>query len=498
MFEKIDLSKKIDAREYDKVVPGLRKRLGGLQRAMAKLNVPAIVVFEGLEASGKGELINDLILPLDPRGFDVYEISEPGPDESTRPFFWRFWTRTPSKGRIAIFSRSWYNRTLAEKRAGMRDNDAGPVSDISYFERELADDGFLILKFFLHISRKEQRRRFDDLESDPSTAWMISGKSWQNHKKYEKQLGMMEDLIEKTDTIFAPWNIIEANDRHFAEAKILSLTAAAFESAIAGAGTVAPQCTGKGCPAPALPGLKSSILDRVDLSKSIPDKEYDRKLEKCQAAVKRAQFKAYDKKIPAIIVFEGWDASGKGGAIKRLTQSMDPRGYTVVPVGPPNDIEKMHNYLWRFWSRFPAAGHCTIFDRSWYGRVLVERVEGFCRQDEWERAYNEINEMEGQLVDSGAVLVKFWLHVDRETQLKRFESRENDPEKQWKITEDDWRNRDKWDQYREAVDEMLYRTSTNAAPWTIVEADDKNYARIKVLKTVIDAIGDSFEGAPPS
>lgn len=492
MFDKIDLSKKIDPNEYDSIIPGLRKKMGELQRSAEKLKIPSIIVFEGWDASGKGELINDLILPLDPRGFNVYEIRDPENNEIMRPFFWRFWVKTPQKGRIAVFSRSWYHRTLAEKRTDLKDSDQGPINDINYFERELADDGYLIVKFFLHISKKDQKQRFEKLESDPSTAWMITAKSWQNHRRYEKILGTMESLITKTDTAYAPWNIIEASDKRFAEAKILSKTVAALDKAIKAAEVPRPACNGKGCVVPPVKDINTSILDKVDLSKHLSRKEYEEKLEKYKVAIKKAQFKAYDKKVPIIILFEGWDSAGKGGDIKRLVQSMDPRGYTVVPIGVPNDVEKVHNYLWRFWMHFPMAGHLTIFDRSWYGRVLVERIEGFCRQDEWERAYNEINEMEEQLVNHGTVLVKFWLHIDQDEQLRRFEAREKNPDKGWKITEDDWRNREKWDQYKEAVDEILYRTSTSYAPWTIVESNDKNYSRVKTMKTMIDAIEKNF------
>ena len=479
-------------KEYERIVPALRKKLAWLQREANRLAIPVIIVFEGWEAAGKGELINDLILPMDPRGFDVHEIRDPGSEDLLKPFFSRFWVKTPSKGRIAIFSRSWYHRTLVEKQAGLPDLENGPITEINYFERELAADGFMILKFFLHISKKEQKKRFEKLECDTSTSWMITSKSWQNHKRYEKYASAIESLIEKTDFSYAPWIIVEAEDNRFAEVKILAKTVESLERIIEVA-QVPKVCDIHDPQSQLIPDINSSMLDKADLSKSFTNKEYDEKLEKCQVAIRKAQFKAYDKKVPTVVLFEGWDSAGKGGAIKRLTQSMDPRGYTVVPIGAPNDIEKSHNYLWRFWTHFPVAGHFTIFDRSWYGRVLVERVENFCRRADWERSYNEINEMEEQLVNSGAVLVKFWLHIDKAEQLKRFEARTENPEKSWKITDEDWRNREKWDQYKNALDEMLYRTSTTYAPWTIVEANDKNYARIKVLKTVINAMEKNFD-----
>jgi polyphosphate kinase 2 (PPK2 family) len=196
----------------------------------------------------------------------------------------------------------------------------------------------------------------------------------------------------------------------------------------------------------------------------------------------------YVRRVPVVIAYEGWDAAGKGGNIRRLTQNLDPRGYEVVPVAAPNDIEKAHHYLWRFWLQMPKAGHITIFDRSWYGRVLVERVEGFCTEAQWRRAYREINGMEQHLAHFGAIVLKFWLHIDPDEQLRRFREREGMLHKQWKMTDEDWRNREKLDQYRGAVEEMLYRTSTPYAPWTIVESNCKRHARVKVLETVCKAI----------
>jgi polyphosphate kinase 2 (PPK2 family) len=216
----------------------------------------------------------------------------------------------------------------------------------------------------------------------------------------------------------------------------------------------------------------------------VDPKEYRQRLKDAQASLGKLHSAMYLKRVPAAILFEGWDAGGKGGAIKRLAAPLDPRGYKVAPSSAPNDIESAHHYLWRYWNDIPKAGHLTVFDRSWYGRVMVERIEGYCSQDEWRRAFREINDFEAQLVDSGIVLVKFWLHIDQDEQLRRFERRMSIPEKQWKITDEDWRNRAKWDQYLEAVDEMLFRTSTTYAPWTIVEAVNKQFARVKVVETV--------------
>ena len=234
--------------------------------------------------------------------------------------------------------------------------------------------------------------------------------------------------------------------------------------------------------------FKNGVLSGVDLSKSLTDEEYKEKLKKLQKRLSELHSEIYRLRIPVVIGFEGWDAGGKGGAIKRLTSHLDPRGYRVNPTASPNDIEKVHHYLWRFWNNVPKAGHIAIFDRTWYGRVMVERIEGFCTEAEWKRAYQEINEMESHMANAGAVVLKFWLHIDKDEQERRFKERQENPAKQWKITEEDWRNRAKWDAYEEAVNEMLVRTSTTYAPWIVVEGNDKHYARVKVLKTVVDAL----------
>lgn len=229
-----------------------------------------------------------------------------------------------------------------------------------------------------------------------------------------------------------------------------------------------------------LPG----ILKRVDLSLCMDEKRYSRELKHLQARLHLLGLQLYQQKRPAVIVFEGWDAAGKGGAIQRLTAELDPRSYIVHSIAAPTGEDKVRHYLYRFWRRLPPRGQFAIFDRSWYGRVLVERVEGFARPDEWRRAYVEINEFERQLIDFGTIICKFWMHISPEEQLRRFEARRNVPYKAWKLTAEDWRNREKWSLYEAAADEMLLRTSTPAAPWTIVEAEDKHFARIKVLRTV--------------
>lgn len=516
MLEQVDLSKKIEKEEYKVIVPDLELRLGELQREAKDLGIPTIIVFEGWDAAGKGTLINRLIQTFDPRGCVVHPINPPNEEERWRPSLWRFWIKTPARGRIAVFDRSWYGRVLVERvdKIVKRKEWKKAYNEITSFERQLADDGTIIIKFFLHISQKEQKKRFKKLRESPATAWKVSKEDWKHHEQYPTYLEAVEEMLAKTDTDFAPWTITESHDRRFATIKVFKTIIDALEYNIKTVKREQGQAVEEEVeyepleqeqieqeeveqqqerlqeltPTVELENLSSSILDKVDLSLSLSREEYKQGLKKCQQRIFEIEHEIYVKRIPVIILYEGWDASGKGGNIRRLTQSMDPRGYEVIPVAAPNDIEIAHHYLWRFWKEIPKAGHITIFDRTWYGRVLVERVEGFCSGQEWKRAYREINEMEEHLVNFGAVLVKFWIHIDKEEQLRRFEARKQIQHKQWKITEEDWRNRENWNRYKEAIDEMLFRTSTVYAPWTIVEANSKFYARIKVLQTVIDSI----------
>jgi AMP-polyphosphate phosphotransferase len=358
------------------------------------------------------------------------------------------------------------------------------TSAIRDFERQLVDDGTLVLKFFLHISKEEQRKRMIEREKDTLTGWMITRGDWDFHHHYDLYLPVIEQIIEETDTPFAPWTIIEATDPRYASYKVISKISKLLEKRIAGTGML-PENNKNRLPKP----KKRIDIEKIDLTKSVSKSEYLEKLKEYQDLVREAQYLLYKRKVPLIIVYEGWDAAGKGGNILRLTGNMNPRGYEVVPVARPNDPELAHHYLWRFYSNFPKSGHITLFDRSWYGRVLVERVEGFCTEKEWKRAYDEINEMERNFVSDGGGMIKFWLEISQDEQLTRFRQRETDSRKQWKITEEDWRNREKWGLYREALKEMLAKTDTPHAPWTIVESEDKFYARLKTLQTTIDYVG---------
>ena len=357
------------------------------------------------------------------------------------------------------------------------------IDSIRRFERQLTDNGYLVMKFFCHISEKEQKKRIEDLVEEIDTRWRVSeNDKWQN-KHYEKCLEVFDRYMEDTNNPSAPWYVIDAKSKKWAELQALEILTQGIEIALQNQSLAVPLLQNV-FPLEKVPKLSEIPLE----NKSLSDEEYKEELTKLQNHLKELHNRLYRKKVPVVIVYEGWDAAGKGGNIKRITEALDPRGFEVQPIASPEPHEKARHYLWRFWMRLPKTGHIAIFDRSWYGRVMVERLEGFCSENDWKRAYNEMNEFEKELHDWGAVIIKFWVQIDKDTQLARFTDRQNTPEKQWKITDEDWRNREKWDEYEVAVNEMIQKTSTTFAPWHILESVDKKYARIKALKIVIEEL----------
>ena len=493
MLKTINLDRKMSKKEYKKIMDSLEVRLAALQREAKAKKIPVMVVFEGWGAAGKGTLINRMIAPLDPRGFKVFTIQEANEEEKMHPFMWRFWTRTPAKGRMHIFDRSWY-RKVANEEIDDPMSEAelkGAYKQIHSFEEQLSADGTLIIKFFLHITAEEQKKRFEKLDSIPEQRWRVTKADWKHNKQYDQYLKVYDRMLEETDFAFAQWHVIEATDRRYASAKVMTLVADILERKIRDTDAAMAQPSQKSAETNEASDsdiLRSSVLAGIDLNKTIGQKAYKKRLDELQSQIEVLHSEIYRRRIPVIVAMEGWDAGGKGGAIKRLTQKMDPRGYEVVPTSAPNDIEKEHHYLWRFWQNMPKDGHVAIFDRTWYGRVMVERIEGFCSEDEWRRAYKEMNQMEEDLYAHGAVVLKFWLHIDKDEQERRFKDRMENPDKQWKITDEDWRNRDKWEDYEVAVDEMILRTSTSYAPWHVIEANSKMYARIKILEIFVDTL----------
>ena len=474
----------------------LRDELIALQQKIRKAGIPVVIVIEGLSASGKGTMLGKLIEGLDSRGYQTHPIRRPNCVEAAYPPMWRYWANMPKKGDISLFCSSWYgelNKAIFEREDELPEPLPQRLDEIISMESQLICDGTLILKFFLHISQQEQHKRLEKMECKKSTAWRVDKHDHDQNKHFDEYMKGMDSLMSITNLQGAPWHILDATDLKACQRELYLAVLQAFEDALK-----ARKAGQTPWDVPLLPNLSPipslgfQPLKTIDLHKTL-DAPYHDEYKELSKRLGKLQVKLYRRGVPMIVGFEGWDAAGKGGAISRLTRSLDARGFTVAPVSAPTPLEQSHHYLWRFIRELPPKGHITIFDRTWYGRVMVERVEGFCTKPQWQRAYEEINRFEKLWTDAGGILVKFWLQIDQDTQLQRFNDRKADPEKQWKLTDEDWRNRDKWPQYELAVNEMLSRTHTAFAPWTVVEANDKQYARIKVLRTVIDTIEKHLE-----
>ncbi|MGE5833965.1 MAG: polyphosphate:AMP phosphotransferase [Acidobacteriota bacterium] len=495
MFEAAELGSTLPKALYRARAPRLRTDLLDAQRRLREeARFPVIIVFAGVDGAGKSETVHLLNEWMDPRWIVTTAFGEPSDEELERPEFWRYWRALPPRGRVGFYLSSWYSGPLLDRvyrRIKPAEFDER-LNRIAQFEHALAEDGALILKFWMHLSRSEHRKRLKKLENDPLTRWRVNKLQWRHWRMRSKFIVAGERIIERTSTGRAPWTIVEGLDPRYRTMTIVT----AIRDAIRARLSAAPRAsTPVASPAAAdKPGKsrrqasRRTILEHLDMSQKIGKDAFGKQLEERQGRLNRLHRKSANKGISTILVFEGWDAAGKGGAIRRVTGALDARASRVVPIAAPTDEERAHHYLWRFWRHLSRQGLVTIFDRSWYGRVLVERVEGFAAPAEWQRAYREINAFEEQLVDHGIVLVKYWLHVTPEEQLRRFKDRERSSFKSWKLTDEDWRNRGRWNDYAAAVNEMVERTSTYFAPWTIVEANDKYFARIKVLDTVCNRL----------
>lgn len=491
MLEHINLKKSAIKNENKQEIIRLKAELSVLQQAIKEHNIPIIILFEGWGASGKGSIISELISSLDPRSFKVFTVRDADNAELRKPLLWRFWNIIPERGRISILDRSWY-KEISTLRIEEKISDkeiSRRVDNINIFERQLTDDGYLVIKFFLHIRQKEQKKRLDKLCSSKNTAWRVTDEDYDRNKHYEAYYKAFDDMCERTNTAYAPWHLIGSHEKSNAIYDILKAVVSSINCTL---DKMAIPLNGDeiNVPLKKYSLLTMPKLQDVNLDKTILDEEYEIELKEQQKILGKLQNKLYREKIPVVIAFEGWDAAGKGGGIKRVAAALDPRGYEAIPVAAPNSNELAHHYLWRFWNNVPKTGHIAMWDRSWYGRVMVERIEGYTPFERWSQAYQEINEFESQLNEWGAIVVKFWLQIDKAEQLARFSERQIDAQKRWKITDDDWRNREKWDDYEIAINDMIKLTSTDFAPWNIIEAKDKKFARIKIIKTLIKAIED--------
>jgi polyphosphate:AMP phosphotransferase len=517
MFRTAELGQKVAKSEFNEREPVLRQALLEVQ---ANLRIsgrfPVIILFAGVDGGGKGDTVNLLNEWMDPRWLMTRAYDKPSDEERDRPDYWRFWRDLPPTGHIGLFLSSWYSQPIL-RRVYEKDDEAtfdDRLDRIMAFEKALADDGALILKFWMHLSRDAQKRRLKKLEKDPLTSWRVTQHDWDHWNIYDHFEEAAERTIMRTSTGTAPWTIVEGVDpcfrsltvgeivreeiaKHLDAARNMALlqeelaaerTSHAVEQQTAGAGEA-------GADSPIISPLRrATVLSNLDMSLHLSKPDYKKKLKECQARLNQLHRQALKKKISTILMFEGPDAAGKGGAIRRVTAALDARHYQVLPIAAPTDEERAHHYLWRFWRHLSRAGRINIFDRSWYGRVLVERVEGFASEDEWKRAFAEINEFEEQLTDHGILLLKYWVHITKDEQLARFKSREETPHKRWKLTEEDWRNREKWDDYEWAVNDIVEHTSTHSSPWVLVEGNDKRFSRIKVISTFCDRLDAMLDG----
>ena len=475
--------------EMEKRLKKAKERLLQQQILIMQKKLPVLVLLEGWGAAGKGSVLGKIIKNIDPRFFKVAVMDEPTKEEKRKPFLYRHFVKIPEAGKFVFMDSGWLSEVTKQKALGeLSDDDYKKrIESIKRFERQLTDNGYLLLKLFFQIDEQEHSKRLQKLLSDENTKWRVSKYDLWQSRHYNKSMDIYEQYLCDTNQSSAPWYIIDAESKKWAHLQILEMLVQGIDTALMNSALAVPLLQN------AFPLKQIEKLSEVKLDKTMTDKEYETALDKYQKRLNELHNEIYRKKIPVIIAYEGWDAAGKRGNIKRITDALDRRGYEVHPIASPEPHEKARHYLWRFWNRLPKTGHVAIFDRTWYGRVMVERLEGFCSENEWQRAYVEINEFEKELADWGAVIVKFWVHIDKDTQLARFKERENTPEKRWKITDEDWRNREKWDLYEEAVNEMLKKTNTSYAPWHILESNDKKYARIKALKTVIEAIEEKLD-----
>jgi len=423
---------------------------------------------------------------MDPRHIRTVAYGEPSDEERERPMMWRFWRSLPPRGKIGVVFGSWYTAPIVERVIG-KSNDiqlANAIDRILHFERMLSDEGVLILKFWFHLSKKAQKVRLRELESNPRTRWRVTSLDWERFKSYDKFSRISAHTLRETSTAHAPWTVVEGSDARYRSLTVGKLLLAAMSKRLAQ--KTVPRDHVAAPLAPVTDNQK--LLRSLDLTQKLDKKTYEKGLEKYQGALNLASRSKKFRNRSLILLFEGSDAAGKGGAIRRITGALDARQYTVIPVAAPTSEERVQPYLWRFWRHIPRLGRVTMFDRTWYGRVLVERVESFCAEEDWMRAYSEINDFEEQLVEGGAIICKFWLQISADEQYKRFKLREKTSFKRFKITDEDWRNRKRWTEYEAAVADMVDRTSTEIAPWTLVEAEDKYFARLKIVRTVADRL----------
>lgn len=487
IFESYEQNRQLPKKEFKQKLPKLRVELLQLQQQLADQNFPVIILFAGVDGAGKGEVVNFLNEWMDPRTIATHAYTTPSDEERERPEYWRYWRDLPGHGEIALLLSAWYSDPLVSRAMGEESQKQFEerLEHIRRFEKMLTDDGAVILKFWMHLGKQQQAERLHALQADPLTSWRVGAVDWKHWERYKAFAKAGEQLIKCTDVEHSPWQIIEGYESGWRSLAAAEAIRDALRQVLKQKGK--PK---KKLQKPALPQAQPNppSLSSLDLSLKLPKDEYEQRLQDAQARLNHLHRQAKASQTSVVLAFEGWDAAGKGGAIRRVVQSLNARDYRVIRIAAPSDEELRHHYLWRFWRHVPRGGRFTIYDRSWYGRLLVERIEGFAKKAEWRRAFAEINEFEEELTQNGSLLCKFWVHIDKKEQYRRFKDREATAHKQWKLTDEDWRNRDRWDDYVEAVNDIFRYTSTPTAPWTPIEGNDKRWARVRVIEAVCETL----------
>jgi len=483
-----------DKKERKKTLQELRLKLLRSQLALSEAaETPVVIMVTGQVGSGRGETVNLLNKWLENRGMETHAFGPPSDEERARPPMWRYWLSLPPAGRIGIYVNGWYGEAVIDRVQGRIGEHvlATRIEETREFEKTLAAEGALILKFWYRISHDRQAERLHELESDPVNRWRVNELSWLRHEQFDAIDETARRVVEATDSAWAPWHVLEGGHPERQTLQTAAIILDRMQDRLKGR---REEVESARTPPKRRPVPQPQTLQGLDLTRSMDKAEYKEELTHWQDRLSQlVRDPVFRRDYAVVAVFEGHDAAGKGGSIHRVTAALDARHYRVISVAAPTDEERAQPWIWRFWRQLPPHGRMTIFDRSWYGRVLVERVEGFAEKTDWQRAYAEINHFEQTLLKSNIILAKFWLAIDADEQLARFQARSETPWKEHKLTDEDWRNRERWDDYQAAINDMLRYTDTTAAPWNVVEANDKRYARVKVIKRLCAAIEGAME-----
>ena len=495
MLEVSEVGNKISKEDYKAAIPELRVGLINAQYDLGRADFPVVIWIAGDDRMAANELINRLNEWMDSRFIETRVFAEPTVEEHQRPPLWRLWRSLPPKGRASFFVGGLMRAAIQWAQGEISETQFSAwLRHIATMQEELVDDGALIIKFFLHTPAKIQKKKLKEAEKHPETGWQVDQRDWAALDSMGPVLPIAERILRETSGPGAPWIIVESTDDRYRDLTVARAILAAIRARLEEGhvkhttASVAESVFGD-------IDEKANVLSAIDVTQTMDRDTYRKQLAKQQAKLHKLSIEARKRGVSTVLAFEGWDAAGKGGVIRRVVTALEAGDFRVIPVAAPTEEERKYHYLWRFWRDVPADGKFVIFDRTWYGRVLVERVEGFATLSEWQRAFDEINDFEAQLVEHGSYVAKFWLHISAEEQLSRFQARENTAYKQHKITDEDYRNRERWYDYVKAVDQMVLRTTSEGSQWHVIPANDKYFARIATLKAINKGLARTLRNA---